>query len=195
MRVDDGRARVLPPSSYGVLLVWPEHRSAATWPSADRQGSRPASRVASEEVSDDTGSLQPVQPARTADASPWISRGPSGYDYEFDDAENAVISSAAYWAKLLGVFMIVTGAASLLSCNVVAFAIDLSVGITFRGAATSLSLVVNPQGNDIQHMMNALGKLRSAFKIRVIVVLVALVLVVVALALLTLFFVAFSPSR
>ena len=55
--------------------------------------------------------------------------GPSGYDYEFNEVENAVIAKAAFWAKLLGIFMIVSGVASLINCNVVAFAIDLAVGI------------------------------------------------------------------
>lgn len=121
---------------------------------------------------------------------------PGGYDYEFNDVENAAISKAAFWVRLLAIFTIVTGAAALLNCNVVAFAIDLAVGITLLGAATSLNMVVNTQGNDIQHMMVALGKLRSAFKIRVIVVLVALVLVVVAMVGLgALLFLAGTQSR
>ena len=113
--------------------------------------------------------------------------GPPGYapsyGYEFSDDENAVISKAAYWARLLGVFMIISGVGSLYSCNVISFAIDLAVGITFIGAATSLKQVVDTQGNDIQHMMTALGKLRSAFKIRVIVAIVALVIVLALFAL------------
>ncbi len=122
--------------------------------------------------------------------------GPSGYDYEFNEVENAVIAKAAFWAKLLGIFMIVSGVASLINCNVVAFAIDLAVGIPFLGAATSLNMVVNTQGNDIQHMMMALGKLRSAFKTRVIVVIVALVLVLVAaVGIGALLFLAASSSR
>jgi hypothetical protein len=121
--------------------------------------------------------------------------GPSGYDYEFNDVENAVITKAAFWARLLGIFMIVSGAASLLNCNVVSFAIDLAVGITFLGAATSLTMVVNTEGNDVQHMMTALGKLRTAFKIRVIVVLVALVLVTLAVVGLGLLVFAASKSQ
>lgn len=120
--------------------------------------------------------------------------GPSGHDYEFNEAENAVISKAAFWSRLLGIFMIVTGAASLFNCNVVSFAINLAVGIAFLGAATSLKMVVNTQGNDIQHMMMALGKLRSAFKIRVIVVIVAVVLVFLMLALGVVFFLAARPQ-
>ena len=121
--------------------------------------------------------------------------GPVGYDYEFNDAENQVISSAAFWARLLGIFLIVTGVASLINCNVVAFGIDLAVGITFLGAASSLSMVVNTQGNDIQHMMMALGKLGTAFKIRVIVTLVAVVLVFLLAAVMTVLLVGSAASR
>ena len=121
--------------------------------------------------------------------------GPSGYDYEFNESENAVIGKSAYWARVLGILMIVTGAGSLIQCNVVTFGIDLAVGLTFLGAATSLNMVVNTQGNDIQHMMMALGKLRTAFKIRVIVVIVALVLVLLATVFIALFFAAAHQSR
>src|SRR5690606_32061555 len=110
--------------------------------------------------------------------------GPPGYGapqqyypqhggYEFDDQQNAVIAQAAFWARLLGIFRIVTGAAALLNCNVVTFALDLAVGISFLGGATALTAVVNTQGNDIMHMMTALTKLGTAFKIRVIVTLIA----------------------
>jgi uncharacterized membrane protein HdeD (DUF308 family) len=103
--------------------------------------------------------------------------GPMGYGYEFNAEENAVISSAALWARILGVALIVTGLASLINCNVISFILDLIVGIFFITGGSSLAAVVNTQGNDIAHMMQALGKLGTAFKIRVIVTLVALVLI------------------
>jgi hypothetical protein len=102
-----------------------------------------------------------------------------GYDYEFDAAQNAVIGSAATWAKVLGVVLIVVGAAALLNCNIISFGLNLAVGIFFIGGGSSLSAVVNTQGNDIGNMMQALSKLGTAFKIRVIVTLVAVTLLVV----------------
>lgn len=119
--------------------------------------------------------------------------GPSSYAYDLNVAENAVISKAGFWSRLLGIIMVVTGAAALMNCDVVTFAINLAVAITFLGAATSLNMVVNTQGNDVQHMMMALAKLRNAFKIRVIVVLAALVLVAGALARGALLFLATRP--
>jgi hypothetical protein len=111
--------------------------------------------------------------------------GGYGGGYEFNDQENAVISQAAFWARLLGIFLIITGAVALLNCNVISFALDLAVGIAFLGGATSLTAVVNTQGNDVQHMMTALTKLGSAFKIRVIVTLIAVGLLAVGAALIT----------
>ncbi|MBS2012015.1 MAG: hypothetical protein JST00_03955 [Deltaproteobacteria bacterium] len=120
--------------------------------------------------------------------------GPMGYEYEFSDEENRGIASAAFWARLLAIFLIITGVASLVNCNIVAFGIDLGIGLTFLGAASSLTAVVNTQGNDIQHMMTALGKLGSAFKIRVFVTLAAVVLVFVIGLILTLVLIGSAAS-
>lgn len=109
--------------------------------------------------------------------------GAHGGGYEFDAQQNAVIGQAAFWARLLGIFLIITGAVALLNCNVISFAVNLAIGISFLGGATALTAVVNTQGNDIAHMMTALTKLGTAFKIRVIVTLVAVALVAVIAAL------------
>jgi hypothetical protein len=115
-----------------------------------------------------------------------------GYDYEFDDAQNATIASAALWARVLGIVMLVVGVASLLNCNVITLIIDLVVGINLLGGASSLSMVVNTQGNDVAHMMQAIGKLGTAFKVRVIATLVGLVLIFVLVA--VVFVLAFASA-
>lgn len=106
--------------------------------------------------------------------------GGGGRQYEFSDAENSVIASCAFWAKLLGIFEIVTGAAALLNCNIVTFGINLFIGIFLIGGASALTAVVNTQGNDIGNMMTALQKLGSAFKTRVIVTIIAVVVILLA---------------
>jgi hypothetical protein len=73
----------------------------------------------------------------------------------------------------------VVGATALLQCNVISFGLNLAIGIFFIGGGSSLSAVVNTQGNDIMNMMQALSKLGTAFKIRVIVTLVAVALLFV----------------
>jgi hypothetical protein len=111
--------------------------------------------------------------------------GGYGGGYEFNQQENAVIAQAAFWARLLGIFLIVTGAVAMLNCNIIQFALDLAVGIAFLGGATSLNAVVNTQGNDVQHMMTALTKLGGAFKIRVIVTFIAVGLLAIGAVLVT----------
>jgi hypothetical protein len=111
--------------------------------------------------------------------------GGYGGGYEFNQQENAVIAQAAFWARLLGIFLIVTGAVAMLNCNIIQFALDLAVGIAFLGGATSLNAVVNTQGNDVMHLMTALTKLGSAFKIRVIVNLIAVGLMAIGAVFIT----------
>lgn len=105
--------------------------------------------------------------------------GGQGGGYEFDQQQNAAIDQAAFWARLLGIFLIITGAVAMLNCNVVTFALDLAVGIAFLGGATAFKAVVNTQGNDVMHLMTALTKLGNAFKIRVIVTFIAVGLMLV----------------
>jgi hypothetical protein len=108
---------------------------------------------------------------------------PTAADYEFDAEENRVIASAALWARILGVVLIVTGAAALLNCNVISTALNVSIAVFLIGGGNSLARVVNTQGNDIGNMMMALSKLGTAFKIRVIASIVAAVIVLALLLL------------
>jgi len=110
------------------------------------------------------------------------------YEYEFDALQNATIGSAALWARVLGATLIVVGAASLLNCNIVTFVLDLVLGIYFLGGGSSLAAVVNTQGNDVTNMMQALQKLGTAFKIRVIATLVAVILLFLIVGFFVLFF-------
>jgi len=109
-----------------------------------------------------------------------------GAEYEFDAVQNATLSSAALWARILGVMLIVVGAAALFNCNIVSFALNLIMGIFFIGGGSSLAMVVNTQGNDIMHLMQAMTKLGNAFKMRVIITLVGVVLICVVGGLLAL---------
>ena len=57
------------------------------------------------------------------------------------------------------------------------FALKLTVGIFMITGGNSLAQVVNTQGMDIPHMTQAIQKLGTAFKIRVIATIVGLVLI------------------
>ena len=124
------------------------------------------------------GPMGPMGPQNPY-APPYAPPPAPSYEYEFDATQNASIASAALWARILGIALIVVGAAALINCNVIEFALNLVIGIYFLGGASSLSAVVNTQGNDIAHMMQALSKLGAAFKVRVIMTLVAVGLLVV----------------
>lgn len=100
-----------------------------------------------------------------------------GYGYEFNEAENQTIASAALWSRILGIVLIVIGTFALFNCNIIDFALKLVVGIFMITGGSSLAMVVKSQGTDIPHMMGAMQKLGTAFKIRVIATIVGLVIV------------------
>jgi hypothetical protein len=105
--------------------------------------------------------------------------GPSYGTYEFNDTENSVIDKAASRAKLWGIISIVVGVLQCFaSCGALAKPdmatyfptgiIAIIVGVTFLGVGNSLKAVVQTQGNDIAHMMQALQKMSSAFTVQIV---------------------------
>jgi hypothetical protein len=108
--------------------------------------------------------------------------------YEFSAQQNRVLRKAATWTRLFAWIMmisaglmaiggILTGEASSIGALIVA-AVYFLVGFTFRGAAVSMSAVVQTAGNDIEHLMAALEKLGSAFKVMSILFLIGVILFV-----------------
>lgn len=127
-------------------------------------------------------------------------------NYEFNDFENSVIDKTAGRAKLWGIISTVIGALQLLgSCGMVANAsyatylpsgiIALVVGITFIGVGNSLKSVVQTQGNDMMHMMQAMQKLGSAFMIQIIATIIGIVLVAIIMVLAMFVLVAAAASQ
>jgi len=110
--------------------------------------------------------------------------------YEFTPAQNDILGKAATWIGLFSWIMM--GSATLLALGgfltaeassigaLIAAAIYFIIGLTFRGAATSMQAVVQTAGNDMDHLMTALDKLGSAFKVMGIVFLVGVILFVAA---------------
>jgi hypothetical protein len=109
-------------------------------------------------------------------------------NYEFTEAENAIIDKTASRAKTWGIISIVIGSLQLLASLGSVFnksllgqapggIVALVVGITFLGAGTSLKSVVQTQGNDIPHMMMALQKLGSAFFVQIIATILGVIVV------------------
>lgn len=126
--------------------------------------------------------------------------------YEFNDFENSIIDKTAGRAKLWGIISSVIGALQLLaSCGMVANAslasylpggiIALVVGITFIGVGNSLKSVVQTQGNDMMHMMQAMQKLGNAFMIQIIATIIGIVLVAIIMVLAMFVLVAAAASQ
>jgi uncharacterized membrane protein YczE len=110
--------------------------------------------------------------------------------YEFSPAQNEILKRAARWTGLFAWIMMVgsglmavgavfSGEAASVA-SLIAAAIYFIVGLSFRGAASSFQAVVQTTGNDMDHLMVALDKVASAFKVMSIVFLVGVILLVVA---------------
>jgi len=110
--------------------------------------------------------------------------------HEFSSSQNEILETAATWigfsawivmigSGLMAVGAILSGEAASVA-SLIAAAIYFVVGLSFRGAATSLKQVALTTGNDMDHLMAALDKLGSAFKVMSIVFLVGVILLVVA---------------
>jgi hypothetical protein len=117
--------------------------------------------------------------------------GPSYGNYEFNDAENAIIDKVASRAKLWGIIATTVGALQCVSScftplkgdlllNLPTGIVGVVVGITFMGVGNSLKLVVTTQGNDLMHMMQALDKMSGAFMVQIIAAIVGFVLTLLA---------------
>lgn len=151
------------------------------------------------------GQQQPMQQQPYAGGPmPQVSYGGYG-NYEFNDMENAVIAKAAGRARMWGIISIVIGALYVISGffavsqpallpNLASGAKDIVVGIVFLGVAGSLTQVVQTQGNDVQHMMQALDKLSTSLMVQIIVTIVGVVLGAILMLIGMIFFVAFAAS-
>lgn len=110
--------------------------------------------------------------------------------YEFDSGQNDTVRSAARWTGGLAWIMIVS--AGLLAVGgafgreesaigaVIASAMFFFVGLNLRGAAKSMRAVVQTAGNDLDHLMVALARLSSAFRVMGVLLLLGVLLYVVA---------------
>jgi len=102
--------------------------------------------------------------------------------YEFDSRQNGILQKAATWTSLFAWIMMISAAimavGGLLSGEagsivaLIGAAIYFTIGLTFRDAASAMTAVVETAGNDMEHLMTALDKLGSAFKVMAIVFLI-----------------------
>ena len=117
------------------------------------------------------------------------SNPPGASAHEFGPHENEVIGKAGTWIGYWSWIAIFSGIAMMLGGfftdgdllgSLIMGAVYLFVGIYFRGSANAMKEVVETTGNDVQHLMTALDKLGSAFKVMVLLVFIGVVLGLVA---------------
>jgi len=72
--------------------------------------------------------------------------------------------------------------------------IAIIVGVTFIGVGNSLKSVVQTQGNDLMHMMQALQKMSTAFTVEIVCTIIAFVLAVLGFILFAFILVAAVAS-
>ena len=107
--------------------------------------------------------------------------------YEFKERENIVIDKAALWSRVLGAVVIAEAVVGLreIAANpigpLVSLVVALIVGIAFVRAGSAFKRVVDTEGDDVLHMMEAMQQLGRAFTIRIALMVIALVLIGVAL--------------
>ena len=101
--------------------------------------------------------------------------------YEFNDHENSQFSTLASSMKFVGLVFIIMGGVNLISIlsgnipEVITGVIFIAIGIWTRKAGNSMAEIVDTEGHDISHLMNAitnLGKLYNLQKWLVIILLV-----------------------
>lgn len=138
--------------------------------------------------------------------APGMMGGAGAYgSYEFNDNENSIIDKTAGRAKLWGIISITIGALECMaSCGAVASPglatnlptgiVAIVVGVSFLGVGNSLKQVVQTQGNDLMHMMQALQKMGGAFMVQIICAIVGFVLMMLAFMLVAFVLVAAAAS-
>ncbi len=88
--------------------------------------------------------------------------------YEFNDQENAVIASAATWAKVIAAITFLSAMGNLCGGKWVNGGVGIMVGALFMAVAQAFQQIVATQGDDIGHLMLALDKLGTILIIRII---------------------------
>jgi hypothetical protein len=109
--------------------------------------------------------------------------------YEFNQGENAVFSTLASSMKFVAIALMVLGALSILLVltgdfsTLVSGVVYIFIGIWTRSAANSIRAVVDTEGSDIMHLMNAMGDLNKLYNLQKWLLIIGLVLIAVVFAL------------
>jgi hypothetical protein len=118
---------------------------------------------------------------------PW-SPYPRPPQYEFTQEENETLDELAVWSGGLAIVKFIQGGLGILGQNPLGAMAEVIVGVSLMSARKALRSAVTTEGNDIDHLLQAVDKLSTVFLVRwiiaiiIVVVLALLVVAVVALA-------------
>jgi hypothetical protein len=141
-----------------------------------------------------------MPPAAGYGAAPAAPMGAPGSSYEFSEAENQTVNKLSSRLMIAGIMQIVFGVLYLFGN----FAMSLSAGLLgvpgsiamiiigalFASAAASFGQISKTQGNDMGHLMQAMGKLTTASLVQIIGYIVAAVFFVIGVILIGFIFAA-----
>ncbi|MBP0028824.1 hypothetical protein [Roseofilum sp. Guam] len=112
-------------------------------------------------------------------------------NYEFDGSQNVLIGQLASRMKFVSIFLMIGGVLTVIFGlrgsqegigAMISGVADFLIGIWTYQASTAFKRIVDTEGQDIEHLMGALGELRKLYTLQywvLIVTLVALILVLV----------------
>ena len=112
--------------------------------------------------------------------------------FEFSATQNDVLSRLAGRMKFVGIFYIVVGVLLGIASIAMLFvmppvgiiyglvtAAEILIGLWTNNAAASFRMIINTQGNDVDHLMNALESLRKLYNLQFWLLIGGIVLMVV----------------
>ncbi|GIW91502.1 MAG: hypothetical protein KatS3mg109_2023 [Pirellulaceae bacterium] len=123
-------------------------------------------------------------------------------DYEFSESENTLIRDLARKMRFVGIFLTIAGVLYLLASggaflqalrgrdssdsvqgvfSLLGAVLYLALGVWTHKSGRSFQQIVESQGEDIRHLMDALANLRRIYSLYYIVILVVLLLLVLTL--------------
>jgi hypothetical protein len=113
--------------------------------------------------------------------------------YEFNAEQSKLIGGLGRSMRIVGLVGLAWAVAGIISMGILAWksgvlyldlnpVLALFIGLWALSGGTSFIYVATTQGNDIVHLMDALGKLRNIFSLVAILIVAALVIVLAVMA-------------
>jgi hypothetical protein len=105
-------------------------------------------------------------PSATDPTGPTHAASTPSQSYEFNDLENSVINQAATWAMVLAILAFISALSSLPPLNRFGIFLHIANGFLFLSISRAFKGITTSEGNDVSHLMTALGKLRVVLGLR-----------------------------